>query len=191
MARPGQPCKSTGVPYSSAILLGRRFCGALLHLTYGVSEFWKRCFRFCAASKYEKGRNLAAPARHSTDSARLTAYYFFTLRFIHTGRGGSFPRVESEATPNTAQPKRRHNAAAAIAIMTKSGPCMAAHSTTKNKGQRDSFGQYLWKQLRWDGVPEAKNFVDGWNAQYPCWPEPGRMAINELLKREQRVRSGS
>jgi hypothetical protein len=41
---------------------------------------------------------------------------------IHTGRGGSFPRVESETTPHTAQPKRRHNVAAAIAIMTKSGP---------------------------------------------------------------------
>ena len=73
-----------------------------------------------------------ATARHSRDSARLTAYYFFTLRFIHTGRGGSFPRVESETTPHTAQPKRRHNAAAAIAIMTKSGPCIGAHSTTKS-----------------------------------------------------------
>jgi hypothetical protein len=66
-------------------------------------------------------------ARHSTDSARLTGYCFLTLRFIHTGRGGSFPRVESETTPHTAQPKRRHNVAAAIAIMTKSGPCIAAH----------------------------------------------------------------
>jgi hypothetical protein len=79
-----------------------------------------------------KGRNLAATARHSTDSARLTAYYFLTLRFIHTGRGGSFPRVESETTPHTAQQKRRHNAAAAIAIMKTSGPCMGAHSTTNN-----------------------------------------------------------
>jgi hypothetical protein len=57
---------------------------------------------------------------------RLTAYYFFTLRFIQTGRGGGSTRAESETTPHTAQPKRRHNAAAATAIMTKSGPCMGA-----------------------------------------------------------------
>lgn len=42
----------------------------------------------------------------------------------------------------------------------------------------DSFGQYLWKKLRWDNVPEIKEVVEEWNADCSGWPDSRRMAIN-------------